>query len=199
MKQLLKLTRKEVEQLTGGETFNDRFEISHNDIPLPVPGEKWHSSMYIEDDGRQYRNIEFVDTKTNISYDIPYTYNPEVENSYFDSDLEHAGILIVDQSVINPVIKEPVKTEEEKTLTEEEKQVQNLWEHYNSLSDELSAFDKNRVDIPYSVIEDIINFLNTKSFSKNELLLKVLPVCIKYRLEQKSFWQGIQKMRGVFK
>ncbi len=192
MKQLLKLTRKEVEQLTGGETFNDHFEISHNDIPLPVPGEKWHSSMYIEDDGRQYRNIEFVDTKTNISYDIPYTYNPEVENSYFDSDLEHAGILIVDQSVINPVIKEPVKTEEEK-------QVQNLWEHYNSLSDELSAFDKNRVDIPYSVIEDIINFLNTKSFSKNELLLKVLPVCIKYRLEQKSFWQGIQKMRGVFK
>ena len=188
MKQLLKLTRKEVEQLTGGETFNDRFEISHNDIPLPVPGEKWHSSMYIEDDGRQYRNIEFVDTKTNISYDIPYTYNPEVENSYFDSDLERAGILIVDQSVINPVIKEPVKTEEEKTLTEEEKQVQDLWEQYNSLSDELSAFDKNRVDIPYSIIEDIINFLNTKSFSKNELLLKVLPICIKYRL-----------MRGVFK
>tara|TARA_B100000700_G_scaffold252166_1_gene283518 strand:- start:3432 stop:4022 length:591 start_codon:yes stop_codon:yes gene_type:complete len=193
----LQLTKEEVEQLTCGETFEDRIKIIHNDIPLPVAGEKWHSSMYIEDDGRQYRYIEFIDTETNKTHTFQYTYNQEIENSI---DLEHirkAGIEIVDVSVINPPKAEPIP--EPKPLTEEEKAVKDLWSQYNAIKDELETFNKDNHNVPETVIRDIVLFLSTQYFNMNQLLLKVLPVCIEYKLEQKSFWLGIQKMRGIRK
>tara|TARA_B100002019_G_C21222130_1_gene575315 strand:+ start:354 stop:944 length:591 start_codon:yes stop_codon:yes gene_type:complete len=193
----IKLTLREIEELTCGETFNDRFKILHNDIPLPVAGEKWHSSMYIEDDGRQLRYIEFVDTKTNKTHTFPYTYNPEFENDIDHGHLRETGIDVVDVSVINPPKPEPIP--EPEPLTEEEKAVKDLWSQYNAIKDELETFNKDNHNVPETVIKDLISFLNTQSFNLNQLLLKVLPVCIEYKLEQKSFWQGIQKMRGIFK
>jgi hypothetical protein len=178
--------------------LDDRFEEIFNDIPfyhedyVRTKGETHRS--YIEDDGREYRWYIFKDTQTGIEYTINYTFNPEWDNDI--SDLPK-GIEIVDKSVLFPevpvVIPAPV-------LTPEQQANADMWAQYRAIKSECKVVEKKeKLKVPSAKIKEILAFLKTSKFSLMDLQNMVIPVCIEYKLEEKSFWTWIQVKRGVWK
>jgi hypothetical protein len=193
----LQLTKKELQRLVSGD-LDERFEEIFNDIPfyhedyVRTKGETHRS--YIEDDGREYRWYIFKDTQTGIEYTINYTFNPEWDNDI--SDLPK-GIEIVDKSVLFPevpvVIPAPV-------LTPEQQANADMWAQYRAIKSECKVVEKKeKLKVPSAKIKEILAFLKTSKFSLMDLQNMVIPVCIEYKLEEKSFWTWIQVKRGVWK
>jgi hypothetical protein len=193
----LQLTKKELQRLVSGD-LDERFEEIFNDIPfyhedyVRTKGETHRS--YIEDDGREYRWYIFKDTQTGIEYTINYTFNPEWDNDITDLP---KGIEIVEKSVLFPevpvVIPAPV-------LTPEQQANADMWAQYRAIKSECKVVEKKeKLKVPSAKIKEILAFLKTSKFSLMDLQNMVIPVCIEYKLEEKSFWTWIQVKRGVWK
>jgi len=186
---MLKLTYKELEDIVADD--DERFEVLHDKIPYDSTDPDDNPMNYIEDDGRQYRYFEFRDTVTGETYDFSYTWHSEWSTEFplgFLGD-PPKGIEFVKESVINPPkAPEPVVV----VLSPEAQADKELWARYKALEDsgELAEFKKGMV--PTKVINDIKKFLKTTKFSMYELRAKLIPVCIEYKVKQKSFWQFIQ-------
>lgn len=171
----------------------DRFQILYDDIPRDG-----HSSLYIEDDGRQYRYFEFKDTTTGEVYNFSYVWHSEFPfNPSTDIMDDLDGIVIVNQSVLKLIEEPPVVVPPEPILSAEEIADKELWAKYNAVLSEMTPMNPSK-KVPKAVISDIIAFLKT-DFNMYQLRAKILPVCITYRIEHKSFWEYIQVKRGAWK
>lgn len=193
----LKFTKYELERLVC-DNLDYRFKKIFDDIPMyhedhvPEPGETHRS--YVEDDGREYRWYIFKDTQTGIKYTINYTYHRDWPADFFDMP---DGIEIVAESVLFPPVPvvEPVKV-----LTPEEQANADMWVQYRAIAAECKVVEKKeKLKVPAAKIKEILDFLKTTKFSMRDLQNMVIPVCIEYKLEEKSFWTWIQVKRGVWK
>ena len=186
---MLQLTYKDLEDIVQ-EAF-DRFEVLYNDIP-----KHGHSSDYIEDDGRQFRVFDFKDTETDTTYSFSYVWHAEWGFDFPASLFSHPhGVEIVQESIINP--PKPVEPEPEPELSAEQLADKQLMEEYNRT--EVVEFNPKTSSIPVGVVDDILKFLETKKFSMFDLRKKIIPVCIEYQIEQKSFWTYLQNRRGAWR
>lgn len=161
---------------------SDRFTSVFNDIPLYHPEHKASAGEthrdYIEDDGREYRLLIIKDKSTEKEYSLSYAYHSEFGPSFpFDMD---------QVSIINDSPK--AQKEEKVELIQEQKEDALLWESYEK--SEKKEFKPGLV--PSSVIRDICAFLKQPQFTMLQLRAKIIPVCIEYGVEQKSFWRHIQ-------
>ena len=185
---MLKLTYAELLKITYDDL--DGFTVLYNDIP-----KDGHSSDYIEDDGRQRRNCEFE--KDKVCYQFNYTWYPNHSHEFpLDLGNEPSGIEFVDISVIDipVVVEEPIVI-----LTDEQIADKKLWDSYYEIESEVSVMDKHKAKtIPVGVIDDIIDFLDTYKFNLYELRANIIPTCIEYRIEHKSFWRYLQQRRGLW-
>jgi hypothetical protein len=185
----LQLTHRELSDIIREE--DDRFKVLYDDIP-----KDGHSSQYIEDDGRQLRLFEFKDTVTGNEYDFGYVYHPE-----YDLDIPSSlmgpinGVEFVETSVIHPPV-EP-EPEPEPILSAEELLQQEMWAQYNENEKDYTDYENG--NIPTEVIGDLVDFVVNSKYSLYQLRAKIIPVCIKYQVEQKSLWAHIQKTRGAWK
>lgn len=177
----IQITHSEFNDILHG--VSDRFESVFNDIPLyhqdhePQAGETHRD--YMEDDGREYRLIIFKDKSTSKEYSLSYVYHSEFGPS-FPFDTENVEF-----------IKEQEKTASQDLapiLTEEQKADKALWEQYET--SKKAQFKAGMV--PASIVRDICNFLKQPQFTMLQLRAKIIPVCIEYDVEQKSFWNYIQ-------
>jgi hypothetical protein len=194
----LQLTRQELEDLVSGR-LDDRFEEIFDDIPMYHPDhimEKGETHRnYMEDDGREYRWYICKDTVTDIEHCINYTYNPEWPNDVMDVP---DSIEIVKESVISPK-KEPVP-EPKPVLTPEQQADNELMDAYYAVKPECRVFDaKEKIDVPKETIQDVLDFMKSEKFSIFQLRAKLIPICIKYKLNDKSFWTWIQVKRKAWK
>lgn len=197
----LKLTSKEIDNLLNNKLDTDRFEEIFNDIPMYHPDhviEKGETHRDYMDDGREYRWYIFKDTVTGEEHCINYTYNSEWPNDLMDlpnsmqivNTPEESDIYVAPVPVVEP---EPV-------LTTEQRYDKDLWAKYQSVASECKVVEKKeKLKVPKATIDDILAFLKSKQFNILQLRAKVIPVCIEYKLEEKSFWQWIQVKRGVWK
>jgi len=78
-------------------------------------------------------------------------------------------------------------------MTEEELQLEDLWDQYNKT--EVVDMSLAKDAIPVSAVDDICDFLSTRSFTFNQLKLRILPVCIQYKVSHESFWNYLKKKR----
>lgn len=197
----LKLTAKEIDNLLNNKLQTDRFEEIFNDIPMYHPDhviEKGETHRDYMDDGREYRWYIFKDTVTGEEHCINYTYNSEWPNDLMDLP---KSMQIVDNPEESDLYVAPVPVvEPEPVLTTEQRYDKDLWAKYQDVASECKVVEKKeKLKVPKATIDDILAFLKSEKFSILELRAKVIPVCIEYKLEEKSFWQWIQVKRGVWK
>lgn len=197
----LKLTAKEIDNLLNNKLHIDRFEEIFNDIPMYHPDhviEKGETHRDYMDDGREYRWYIFKDTVTGEEHCINYTYNSEWPNDLMDLP---KSIQIVDNPEESDLYVAPVPVvEPEPVLTIEQRYDKDLWSKYQDIASECKVVEKKeKLKVPKATIDDILAFLKSEKFNILELRAKVIPVCIEYKLEEKSFWQWIQVKRGVWK
>lgn len=190
----LKLTYGELLLLTRDD-LSDRFEIIENDIP-----KSGHSSQYIEDDGRQLRQFEFKDLETNKTYSFSYVWHRDYQADFpwaFLSD-PPSGIEFVKESELFPVVEKPIPV---KILTPEEQADAELKAEYNLIpASELRKMTMEVAnEIPASTIITIMDFLKKEKFNIIQLRKEIYPVCIKFKIDQKSFWTWLQVKRGIWK
>lgn len=179
------ISHKDLEAIINNEF--ERFSVIYNDIPKEGP-----SSDYIEDDGRQYRYCEFVDNLTNTTYSFSYVWHPDISDAFLSdmfSGCLPESIKIVSHSTLTPPsFSVPTQPPEP---TPEEQADKELWQRYEQ-SQQL-PLEQVKDRIPLSVVDDLLDFIKTKKFNILELRAKILPVCIDYGIEQKSFWNYLQK------
>ena len=187
----LQLTEKELIAIMWEEF--ERFKVLYDDIP-----KEGHSSQYIEDDGRQYRYFEFEDMQTGQTYDFSYVWYPDFEFEIGSILGEHRGIVFVKESVLKLLPEPVVVTPPEPVLTPEQLADKELWARYQAIEGEVTPMDGSK-KVPRAVIADIIQFLNQREFNIYQLRAKIIPVCIEYKIEHKSFWAHIQVKRGAWK
>lgn len=180
---MLQLTSREINDIISDNI--DRFELIMEGLPKDDDVDK-----YIEDDGRQYRLCEFKDTETNETYYFQYVSYPDMYSDFpCDFLIVPEGITIVPISVIDPpkpVIPEPI------VLTAEQKADKELWNKYLQ-TDHVPFVNPRTHKIPNTIITDICVFMKNSQFSMIQLRAKLIPVCIEYKVEQKSFWNWLQK------
>lgn len=198
----LQLTYKDLREIMRGD-HEERFKVIFDDIPynhedyVRTKGETHRS--FVEDDGREMRWFIFKDLVTDIEYYFNYTYHRDwsvdLPSDMFDAP---KGIEFVEKSVLFP---EPApKPIPEPVLTIEQKADKELWAKYEAIASECKVLlPKEKLKVPKAKIDEIIQFLKTEKFNAYQLREKVVPVCIEYRLEEKSFWQWLQVKRGVWK
>lgn len=185
---MLELTYNELKDITYERL--KRFKVTSNCIPEGNPND------YIEDDGRQYRVCEFKDKITGKEYSFQYIWHSEFDHYFPESFLsEPDGIKFVKVSVINS----PVEVKEQiPELAQEQIEDKVLCERYREI--EVQPFiNLKESKIPRSVIDDICEFLNTPPYSMIGIRKKIYPVCIDYKVEQKSFWRYIQNESAKYK
>lgn len=197
----LKLTAKEIDNLLNNKLHTDRFEEIFNDIPMYHPDhviEKGETHRDYMDDGREYRWYIFKDTVTGEEHCINYTYNSEWPN---DLMALPKSMQIVNNPEESDIYVAPVPVvEPEPVLTNEQRYDKDLWAKYQDIASECKVVEKKeKLKVPKATIDDILAFLKSEKFNILELRAKVIPVCIEYKLEEKSFWQWIQVKRGVWK
>ena len=179
---MLKVTNNELIDIISGD--DDNYEIITNGLPL----EDQH--LYKEDDGREFHIVEFIDKRTNEEYYFQYIWHPEYTTNFkYDFLVKPKNIEIVSVSVINPPIDVVPKEPE---LTEEQKEDKKLWQLYLDTPDKEQFISIKKSGIDKKIIDDILQKLSGP-FSIIQLRAIIIPVCIKYKLEQKSFWNFIQK------
>lgn len=183
---MLKLTYKDLLDIMLEEF--DRFEVISNGIPF---SEGDDINDFIEDDGRQYRQCEFKDVETGETYYFNYCWNPHFSVTFpldlFDTP---ENVEIIETSVINPP---KIVEKEEKVLTQEQIDDKILWEQY--LNTDVKTFSNLKdFGLKKKDIQFIFDFLKTK-FNMYQLRGTIIPFCIKHKIEEKSFWNYIQKTR----
>ncbi|AXH72465.1 MAG: hypothetical protein [Caudoviricetes sp.] len=179
---MLKVTSRElVDIISEG---NDNFKIITNGLPE----EDQH--LYREDDGREFHIVEFVDNTTGEEYYFQYIWHPEHDTDFrYDFLVKPDNIEIVPVSVINPPV--PVVPKEPE-LTEEQKADKELWQLYLDTPDKKPFVSLKDSGISKTIIDDIVKTLSSP-FNMIQLRAAVIPICIEYGIEQKSFWNFIQK------
>ncbi len=189
----LKLTKKELESFVNNN-LPERFEEIFNDIPMYHPEhvmEKDETHRDYCDDGREYRWFIFKDNLTGEEYILNYTYNSEWTNDIMDfpssielvTNKEESDLYVAPEPV---VVSEPV-------LTPEAQADKELWSTYQAIKHECREVKpKERLKVPKSRIDEILNLLKTKNFNMYQLRGVVIPVCIDYKLEDVTFWRWIQ-------
>lgn len=191
----LKMTFKEVEKLVNDKLDTDRFEEVFDDIPMYHPdhvaekGER-HTD-YMEDDGRQYRWYIFKDTVTGEEHCINYTYNKDWPNDVFDTP---DSIEIVEKDEDSDLYVKPVPVvKPEEVLSDEAKNDKELWAVYQSMKAHCRKVDpKERQPAPKARIDAIIKLMKSKSWNMYQVRAVILPVCIEYKLDDKTFWPWLQ-------
>lgn len=184
----LALTYQDLYLITCGEF--DRFEVLYNAIP-----NDGDPNSYIEDDGRQMRFFEFKDCDTGMTYNFSYVWHGEYGYEFPLSMFNFPdGVDLIEESVI--VIKKAVEEKPAKILTQRELDDAKLWDEYSSL--EVKDFSEMRDQIPISAFDNAFALLKTKEFTLSDIRAVVLPICIKYRIDQKSTWAYIQKTCGAW-
>jgi hypothetical protein len=187
MKNLV-ITHSELSNLMNDDL--DGFDVLYNDIP-----KDGHSSQYIEDDGRQYRQFEFKRLLDGETFNFSYTWNPHFgfETSDIFDSLIKMNIEVIDDPVVVP---EPIP---EPVLTQEQQADKDLMQQYNDAESNMVDINDDLEKIPNSVIKELINYLNTSKYNMYELRAKIFPVSIKYNIEHKSLWHFLQRERGAWK
>lgn len=190
MTEVLKLTYKEMVKIISGD-LDDRFEILYNRIPYDSTDPTDDPNNYIEDDGRQLRYFEFKDKTTNIEYGFSYVWH-----AYHGFDMPFSmmsglpdGIEWVKESVLFPPVQ-VVPVVEPKTA--EQIADEAIWAPYKELVDSGLAKPFVKGMVPENIVKDLRKWIKTNKFNLYELRAKVIPVCVTYEVEQKSFWQYIQ-------
>lgn len=177
----IQITHAEFNDILHG--VSDQFDTVFNDIPMYHPDHEPQKSEshrdYIEDDGREYRLIIFKNKTTNQEYSFSYVYHTEFGPS-FPFDTENVEF-VKEKAQTSPPTTTPI-------LTDEQKADKSLWEKYEA--GKKSQFRAGMV--PTAVVRDICNFLKRPQFTMLELRAKIIPICIEYGVEQKSFWNYIQ-------
>jgi hypothetical protein len=191
MTSTLKLTSKELDNFVNNK-FPDRFEEIFNDIPMYHPDhvlEKGETHrQYTEDDGREYRWLILKDTKTNTEYCINYTYNSEWPNDVMDVP---ASIKIVDKEEESDIYEAPKQVViPEPILSPEQKADKELWAKYEAVEGK-KTIEEHKV--PIKTVNELCAFLKLGNFNMYQVRSKFIPVCIKYKVEQQSLWQHVQK------
>lgn len=191
---ILKLTHKELELIIREDWHDERFKVLENDIP-----KDGHSSQYIEDDGRQYRSFEFLDTETGIDYQFSYVWYPnypvEVPMCLLGSTPD--GIEFVTESVL--VAKpEPVPAPQE-VLTPAQQADKDLWASYKAVEDQMSRDEKDLKKIPKAVLKETLDFMRSSAFSIVSVRAKLVPLMLEYKLHDQMLWAHIQQKLGHWK
>lgn len=197
--QKLKLTSKEVEKLVNNRLNTERFEEVFDDIPMYHPDhvmEKGETHrLYIEDDNRQYRWYIFKDTVTGVEHCINYTYHPEFPNDVMDTP---DSIEIVETPEESDIYVKPVPVPEP-ALTTFQQTIADLWAPYKAIASECQlVVPKQKLNVPKAKIDEVLALLKG-SYTLPDLLKLVVPICIEYRIEEKSFWHWLQVKRKVWK
>lgn len=195
---MLKLTQKEIYKLINDDLNIDRFDCTFDEIPIYHPdnikkdGETHRD--YINK-GSEYRWFIFKDTLTDIDYCLNYTYHQDWPNDIMSLP---DNIIVVENDEDSDIYIKPVPIiKKEVPLSPENQADKNLWEEYLTIKDQCKiVMPKEKLNIPKEEFNDLINMMRTKSFSIVQLRSKVIPLCIKYKLEDKSFWNWLQ---GNFK
>lgn len=212
---MMKMTRKQIFEIINyrldretEKLFNSRFEVVFDDIPSEHPNESGSSRHhYCEDDGREYRWFIFKDKKTGEEFVINTVYSTEVENEIMDlpknidivNDEETTFLaeLRRNADLLNPKVEEKPVVIEKKPLTNVEK----LKLKYKEIENECEVFSigKDLSQVPVDKINEVMSFLNKKTpYSLNDIIEKVYPICIDYKLNQRSLWQWLQVKRGAW-
>lgn len=202
MTQTLKMTKKEVDKLINNRLNIERFEEIFNDIPMYHPDhviEKGETHyQYQEDDGRQYCWYIFKDTLTDIEYCINYTYHPEWPNDLIatpDSikiveNEEDSDLYIKPEPIVEPVV----------ILSPEKQADKDLTDAYNAIKSQCrEVIPKEKLEVPKERIKQLLDLLKTTNFTIIDVRAIAYPICIEYKLEQKSFWRWIQVKTGAWK
>lgn len=196
----LQLTIRELEQLVEDRLpgkLAERFEILWDDIPIGIPGTEPDGSRpsdYIEDDGRQLRWFHFRDKETGEEYDFSYTWHAD-----YNVDLTYGilgdmpdGIEIVEVSVLNPPA--PPKPEPIKVKTPEELADELVWAPYRALEAAGEIRDWTKGLVPAKRVKELKEWLKAPGSFQTiyELRAKIIPVCVEFKVEHKSFWGHLQ-------
>jgi hypothetical protein len=194
MSKTLKLTFNELNKIINGEV-DKRFEEVFDDMPLYHPEHVFEKGEthrnYQEDDNREYRWFIFNDTKTNIEYCLNYTYHPEFSNDLMDFPDSIEIVANIENSDI--YIKPEVEVKSKKKTTPEQEADKHLLHSYKAIQHECKFVEKKeKLKIPKAEIDSIILFIKNEKFNIYQLRAVIIPLCIKYNLEEKSFWQWIQ-------
>lgn len=184
---MLQLTYKDLHSILDGDI--DRFKVLYDDIPKDE-----HSSNYIEDDGRQYRIVEFLDTQTNETYNFNYCWN-NTWGYEFPIDLMGTveGVEFVNTSEFTEppkVVVEPVKELTAILVLNNELTARYLL--IKAECSELNPRSKSK-NSPIPKIKELIDWMHQiNSFSLLDLRVRILPICIEYKIDMDSTWRYIQ-------
>lgn len=200
----LKLTNHEVDQLINRK-LEERFEEIFNDIPFyhpdyePERGETHRN--FCEDDGREFRWLIVKDIVTGIEYSLNYTYNTEWPNDIMSLPDNIQIVSTHEESSLNVEIVPEVKEEPVEVLSLEAQADKVLMDAYKAIEGECRLVEKKeKLKIPKEEIQPVFDLLKSNApFSIYDLRKVIVPVAIKYKLEEKSFWTWIQVKRGVWK
>lgn len=162
----------------------DRFKVTFHGLP------KGDNPLdYIEDDGRQYRIVEFTDTETGEEYYFQYTYHPDWAPDFPLELLQHPeGVTFVedDRFIPKPEPKpEPVVVKTKYQLDDEA-----LMVRYAERLETYSEYKKGSV--PAKVTKEIKDWMKNNSFSIYDLRAKIIPICMEYKVTHQSYWAHIQ-------
>lgn len=192
MAETLKLTYKEMEEIIY-DNLDDRFEVLFNKIPYDSNDPDDDPSNYLEDDGRQLRYFEFKDKLTGEEYSFSYVWHGE---HGFDMPFALLGDLpkgiewVKESELFPPKPVEPVVVPK----TPEQLADEAVWAPYRVLESagELRRFARGMV--PEKRVVELRKWLKEprKSLTMYEIRAKFIPVCVEYKVEQKSFWQYVQ-------
>jgi hypothetical protein len=190
MADTLKLTYRELEEIISGD-LEERFEVLFNKIPYDSNDPNDDPSNYLEDDGRQLRYFEFKDKTTGEEYSFSYVWHGEdgFEMPYAMLGGLPKGIEIVKESVLyppKPVVPVVVPKTPEQLADEA------VWAPYQALVDAGETRQYAKGMVPEKRIRELRTWLKTEKFNMYGLRAKFIPVCIEYKVEQKSFWQYVQ-------
>lgn len=189
---MIQMTYRELQDMMYndiGDIVFDRFKVIWNAIPR-----EGNPNDYLEDDGRQLRYFEAVDTLAGEEISFSYVFH----HDYLEFPICFLGnppdnIEFVPVSVINP--PKPVIPEPPKPKTPEQIADEIVCAPYRSLEaqGELKEFQKGMV--PKKIVTELKKWLKeTKGQPTTiyDLRAKVFPVCAQYKVTERSFWQYLQ-------
>jgi len=168
----INLSLENLKNILNGNLYDD-YPVSFDNIP-----EDGNPQDYIEDDGRQYRQCIFTDNKTGIEFGFNYTWNPNWEDDlkYSFSNVFSENLIIIGEEK-KVVVAKPVEIEVVKEKTP--------YEIYTALPEVRDI--KELLDvIPMSVFDKAKKIYNDKNQSIGEFKVKLINICIEYKIEQSS-------------
>lgn len=130
-----------------------------------------------------------MDEKIGIEYNLNYVWYPDDSFEFYHlfTDLEDVGINLINDPP-KPVEKEPEPVKTQAQLDDEA-----LMARYEALESDFEEFDSSNSNIPVSAINDMLDFMRTRSFNIYELRAKVIPYCIEYKVKHKALFRYLQR------